>query len=167
MGAKLALERHFRQPDAAKLALERRFGRPNGAKLALERHLGRPGGAKGALERRFITCSHAQNCFVNFCLEDISPSLQPRLARRSTALSSGRRQRLVGPDSLSSEAMSDIDLEEISIVSFETAERKPEEAEVEMVEVRAVRAAERENVRGGECEGEYAAEFEEGRVEGG
>ena len=31
--------------------------------------------------------------------------------------------------------MSDIDLEEISIVSFETAERKPEEAEVEMVEV--------------------------------
>ena len=33
-------------------------------------------------------------------------------------------------------AMSDIDLEEIEIVSFETAERKPEEAEVEMVEVR-------------------------------
>lgn len=40
--------------------------------------------------------------------------------------------------------MSDIDLEEISIISFETAERKPEEAEVEMVEVRAGRAAERE-----------------------
>ena len=56
--------------------------------------------------------------------------------------------------------MSDIDLEEISIVSFETAERKPEEAEVEMVEVRAVRAAERENVRGGECEGEYACEVQ-------
>ena len=56
--------------------------------------------------------------------------------------------------------MSDIDLEEISIVSFETAERKPEEAEVEMVEVRAVHAAERENVRGGECEGEYACEVQ-------
>ena len=68
--------------------------------------------------------------------------------------------RLVRPDSLSAEAMSDIDLEEISIVSFETAERKPEEAEVEMVEVRAVRAAERENVRGGECEGEYACEVQ-------
>ena len=33
--------------------------------------------------------------------------------------------------------MSDIDLEEIEIVSFQTAERKPEEAEVEMVEVRS------------------------------
>ena len=31
--------------------------------------------------------------------------------------------------------MSDIDLEEIEIVSFVTAERKPEEAEVETVEV--------------------------------
>ena len=49
--------------------------------------------------------------------------------------------------------MSDIDLEEIEIVSFQTAERKPEEAEVEMVEVRCGRrGVERRAVRCGALE---------------
>ena len=56
-------------------------------------------------------------------------------------------------------AMSDIDLEEIEIVSFETAERKPEEAEVEMVEVRSGWRGV-EPVRGGEYVGEYECEVQ-------
>ena len=95
--------------------------------------------------------------------------LWPKLAERPTQLTYRTRRvevrRWFARTWAFLGAMSDIDLEEIEIVSFETAERKPEEAEVEMVEVRSGWRGV-EPVRGGEYVGEYECEVQAPAVGG-